>query len=290
MQSFNDFEIVLVDDHSTDNSFEIANQYFLDHKLAGICVKKDLSAYQKGVSGARNQGIDQSNGHWICFLDSDDLFHPDKLNLLFFNINLHCGQNIKAIYHTPFDFIDGENVVFSESSIKETVVLCEDILPKMLKKNLVYTSAVTMHRDIFLDFKFDYDLHGIEDYYLWLNVSKVTSWMHLSTPLTAYRIRTTSLMGGRKFEYYIIQNSNLIHKLKHNKNFTFNEIKLVEKYLMVDIMNYYASISINNYGWIDFFKGNILLILKGYFKTGTSLFLTHSKFAIMGFLVKNLKK
>lgn len=76
-QTFKDFEVIMVDDGATDSSGLIADEY----------AKKDsrfqvIHQENKGLSGARNTGLKLAKGQYISFLDSDDYFHPDFLNLM----------------------------------------------------------------------------------------------------------------------------------------------------------------------------------------------------------------
>jgi len=71
-QTFSDFELIVVDDASTDYSREIFERY--SNKIRTIIFPKNL-----GVSAARNAAILNSDSEWIAFLDSDDHWHPEKL-------------------------------------------------------------------------------------------------------------------------------------------------------------------------------------------------------------------
>ena len=83
-QSFQDWELIIIDDGSTDNSSKIARKYaFSDDRI------KVISQENKGVSAARNQGISSASGEWIWFVDADDM--PDKEFLR--NIFLHNVPN-----------------------------------------------------------------------------------------------------------------------------------------------------------------------------------------------------
>ena len=77
-QSFKDFEVVMVDDYSTDNSRKIAEEY---------CTKYDnfflYNSAHKGVANARNTGVEKANGEYIAFVDSDDFVEPDYLKELY---------------------------------------------------------------------------------------------------------------------------------------------------------------------------------------------------------------
>ena len=75
-QTFKDFEIVCVNDGSPDNSAEILEQYSkLDERI------KIITQINQGLSMARNNGVAASVGEYICFVDSDDVIHPQCLEI-----------------------------------------------------------------------------------------------------------------------------------------------------------------------------------------------------------------
>lgn len=89
-QSYTDFELIIINDGSTDNSAEIVNKQFYDKRIRYI--------YQDnaGVSSARNRGIKEAIGEWILFLDADDILYPNALKILIsksvFNTNIISGN------------------------------------------------------------------------------------------------------------------------------------------------------------------------------------------------------
>ena len=84
-QSYNNLEIILVDDGSTDNSLEICNKYAdMDKRI------KVIHKNNGGLSDARNVGIENANGKYITFVDSDDFIENDMYELLYNDV---CENN-----------------------------------------------------------------------------------------------------------------------------------------------------------------------------------------------------
>lgn len=80
-QTFNgNIEIIIVDDGSVDQSFHVIKQFIEENKVENISVYKQEN---KGVSSARNTGMQKAKGHWIALLDSDDEWLPSKLERQF---------------------------------------------------------------------------------------------------------------------------------------------------------------------------------------------------------------
>ena len=110
-QSYTDFELIIINDGSTDNSAEIVNKQFYDKRIRYI--------YQDnaGVSSARNRGIKEAIGEWILFLDADDILYPNALKILIsksvFNTNIISGN----FYST-----DGNNKKTGVKLCKEGII------------------------------------------------------------------------------------------------------------------------------------------------------------------------
>ncbi len=79
-QSFRDFEVVMVDDGSTDDSEKICKEFAESDQRFKL-----TSQPNAGVSAARNQGIEMAKGEWIAFMDADDVVPPDALETLHFH-------------------------------------------------------------------------------------------------------------------------------------------------------------------------------------------------------------
>ena len=175
-QTFSDYELIIVDDGSTDNTQEILDCY------ARLPQIKIITQENRGVSAARNKGVESGEGKLIAFLDSDDLWLPKKLEhqLDFFQHN-PCAQ----ICQTEEIWIRRGIRVNPRKRHKKPSGM---IFEKCLELCMVSPSAVMMTRELFHDTGgFDETLPACEDYDLWLRISYTTPIYLINTPLIIKR-------------------------------------------------------------------------------------------------------
>jgi glycosyltransferase involved in cell wall biosynthesis len=157
-QSFNDFELIVVDDGSTDETAEALSQF--KDRIAIIRHSKNL-----GVSAARNSGIKASRSPLIAFLDSDDYWMPEKLEtqVRYFREN----PDAVACQTEEIWVRNGVRVNPWNKHLKPS----GDIFERSLKLCVVSPSAVMIKRSIFDEVGlFDEDFPVCEDYDLWLRI------------------------------------------------------------------------------------------------------------------------
>ena len=173
-QDFRDFELIVVDDGSTDNTPQILDSYHQDLMV--------VRQPNRGVSAARNRGIAAAGGGLIAFLDSDDLWLPRKLSsqVVFFNSNPEA-----VINQTEEIWIrNGVRVNPKTRHLKPSGMIFEPSLALCL----VSPSAVMMKRSLFDEVGlFDEDLPACEDYDLWLRISWRYPVHLIETPLIIKR-------------------------------------------------------------------------------------------------------
>ena len=173
-QDYRDFELIVVDDGSTDNTDDILNSY-----------REDIIVFRQknqGVSAARNRGLAEASGRFIAFLDSDDLWLPQKLSrqVEFFNKNPDA-----QICQTEETWIrKGVRVNPKKRHKKPWGMIFEPSLALCL----VSPSAVMIRRSLFEKVGgFDETLPACEDYDLWLRISCRYPVYLIDTPLIIKR-------------------------------------------------------------------------------------------------------
>ncbi len=165
LQSFNDFELILINDGSKDNSLAILKEY--EQRDKRITVYDKINS---GVSATRNFGIDAANGEWICFIDSDDWVENDYLSEFFkipIDADAMVSQGILFDYENTSDnspFFQYDNITVDKNTpelIAQYNVLhngcpvCKLFNRDVLNKNSIrFNTCLSIHEDHC--FVFDY--------------------------------------------------------------------------------------------------------------------------------------
>ncbi len=158
-QSFADLELIVVNDGSTDDTLYWLEGY-IDPRL------QILNTANKGVAHARNHGVKNSQSDWICFLDSDDLWHKHKLSE---QIRLHTQHPELLISHTE-DLWIRQSVRVNKP--QKYLTREGDIFLPSLKLCLIAASTVMLKKSLFLEMGgFDESFPTCEDYDLWLKIT-----------------------------------------------------------------------------------------------------------------------
>lgn len=173
-QSFQDFELIIVDDGSTDNTNALLTQY-------GDTIQV-LPQANRGVSAARNRGIHAARGRLIAFLDSDDEWMPEKLAV---QVEFFKQNPTLQICQTEEIWIRKGQHVNPKKRHKKPA---GDIFKPSLHLCLVSPSAVMLRRALFerVGF-FDEALPACEDYDMWLRISCHYPVGLIDTPLIIKR-------------------------------------------------------------------------------------------------------
>jgi glycosyltransferase involved in cell wall biosynthesis len=176
-QIFTNFEVIIVDDGSTDNTPEVVADFSNDLNINYIKI-----ANSRRPAIPRNLGITQAKGKYIAFLDSDDWWHENKLQLAF----EYLENGADLVYS---DFYKVKSL--TEKEIVRVRDLKTNITTDLLKNgNPICNSSVVVRKSILDEVGFfneGQEYIAWEDFDLWLRISKITShFVHINQPLVYY--------------------------------------------------------------------------------------------------------
>ena len=208
-QSFTDYEIIIVNDGSTDSSVFIVNA-IEDQRITV------LSNQNKGVSHARNFGISKANSDLIALLDGDDLWEQNHLENLY---NLYEKFPDCGLYATAYNkkYFNGEKIKASYNGLaKEYFGIIEDYFSASIKDSIAWTSAVLIPMKTFRKVGvFDEEMRSGQDTDLWIRIALKDS------------VAFSSIASSNKIilapKYHLSYSTNRIDRLK-----LFEKFKAVE--------------------------------------------------------------
>lgn len=157
-QSYMNIEVIIIDDCSMDNSYEIIKKLSLvDERI--VIYKNDINI---GVAKTRNYGISVAKGEYIAFLDSDDSWIKNKLQ---YQIDILNKCNADLCY-TGYHIINRKNQSCMCVNISESISYS-----KLLKENIICCSSVVIKANLVKKYSFESDFFH-EDFVLWLKLLK----------------------------------------------------------------------------------------------------------------------
>jgi glycosyltransferase involved in cell wall biosynthesis len=212
-QTFKDFETILVDDGSNDGT---KNFFLNNYNKNLINLKFFCIARSGGPAKPRNVGIIKSKGKWLCFLDSDDFWSYNKLEVV---KNYIDKKKYDLFYHKEF----------CNNKIINDKVYNSDIYNKLIfKGNICSTSATIVNKKFILKnkilFREDCRYISVEDYDFWLMIAlKRGTFKHINKVLGHYRVHKDNLTKN------IFKHNRNYLRLIYNHFFNYLDTKLNKK-------------------------------------------------------------
>ena len=212
-QSFKDFEIIVVNDGSTDDSLKIIESYNSNEI-------KIYSQDNSGVSVARNMGIEKAKGGYICFLDADDYWYPDHLINFKDSIDKYPLEKV---------FCNNYEILYTEQNIKSTkfngletnknIIKIEDYFENSLLNSIAWTSAVCIKRDVLINnLLFDPFLKSGQDTDLWVRLGLLYNFIFNKSVSARHKKNISdSLSNTNNVEYRYLFTQKYLEEEKKNK-------------------------------------------------------------------------
>jgi glycosyltransferase involved in cell wall biosynthesis len=268
-QDYQNFELIIINDGSTDNSLKIASG-FADHRI------RIYSTENQGLPKSLNLGISLANSELIARQDQDDISYPSRLRKqkMEFEIDRNlvlCGTN--AYISNQFGQIITQSKIVSRN---------DDLKYVLMFKNPFYHSSVMFKKNIKnikVNYSIDPDTQPPEDYELWTRLSEEGNFYCIKEPLINYRISKTSL--SRKKSQTISQNLRKISTKMINKklnlnsveseyiynyyykieNASANKFRVLSRFMYANFC-YFRKFDVSLASWLEFFKTCTKILLR----------------------------
>lgn len=183
-QTYKDFEVIVIDDGSTDDTARVLEKYKGEIRY--------IYQENKGLPAARNTGIQAAQGEYLAFLDSDDLWLPEKLDeqIRFLRNDTDMG----IIFSDASAF--NEKGMIRKSILKEENICTGFCFQRLFMGNyLVMPTVMIRKRCLVESGLFDESLTAVEDYDLWLRISLFYKIGFVDKVLAMYRVHPSNMSG-----------------------------------------------------------------------------------------------
>lgn len=196
-QTFVDYEVILIDDGSTDKSLSICKKYEMQDPRYRV-----LHQFNRGSSVAKNIGLDMAIGKWICFIDSDDSIEASYLQDIFDAIQKYNADVVFIGHHKIYE--DGKKVVYIPSEVLDTNL---NTLFELSEQDMFgYTWIKAFRRDAVKNIRFDSTLNLFEDEVFACQVlPNCTRIGVVRKPIYNYNVGNGNSLIGRTHEDYCLK-------------------------------------------------------------------------------------
>ncbi len=241
VQTYENWECIIIDDGSTDNSQNIAEKW----------VEKDsrfFYHYKKngGLSSARNFGLEKVSGNWILFLDGDDIIHQEKLRLSLYGIK---NENLSI---SNFEMLNGKFIYEPFSDITKYEISLQNIVSRWDIDFNIPIHCIMIKKELIEDIRFMEGLKAKEDWLFWIEIfsKNKVSIQFVNKKLVQYRQHPEGIsknfqnvfLAGREANEYVFDHygeavKRAIFERINLQNFNLNNENLEQKKYIKQLQN-----------------------------------------------------
>ncbi len=244
-QTFTDFEIIVVDDGSTDNTKNVVDG-FKDPRI------KYIYQENRGVANARNTSIKASSGEHIAFLDSDDMWLPENLELKVKLLDACPDAALVSSDYYIFDSDTGATLrrFWDNRPYRYLLELAEGTRQPVAFATLLTPTVALVRRHVFDEVGyFDESLQGSDDWDMWLRILPHFPIKMINLPLARYRQHNAQLTTTNPTRRYLAEVA-MLNKAIRDYSLSKEDMKFIRKKLAG---------THSGYGWYMIARGGITL-------------------------------
>lgn len=231
-QDLEEIEIILVNDGSTDNSYEIAKKLAKSDKRIKV-----INQQNKGVSAARNAGLRISKGEYISFIDPDDWVEKNYL----FKMYTNAKKNQCDVIVCNYMMTDGKNSSVYKYPLKDNILydkesIINDIAKKIISGNIKTTVWDKLYKREFLEknsLRFNEKIVMFEDWYFFVDLcTHMNSFLYINENLYNYRMVNNSL-SRKYYENFF----DMIIEMNERKIIFMKQLQIYDKSYLSEMKN-----------------------------------------------------
>lgn len=181
-QTFQDFELIIIDDGSTDDTYALGRQYAQSHANIRLLQNEQ----NRGIAYTRNRLLEKAKGEYLAVLDSDDVSLPDRLEKQVRFLDNHPEVGLLGGWVRYF----GTPEV--EGKVSERLMGAKRIACRLLFSNVFGQSTVMFRREL-APLRYDMAMPPAEDYHLWVRMSWETATENLPEVLVRHRVHERNI-------------------------------------------------------------------------------------------------
>lgn len=251
-QTYDKFEVLICDDGSTDHTLQVVEKY-----QTKLDIKYFYNENSGGPAAPRNLGIKKSRFNWLCFLDSDDKWESNKLEVLV----KYIGNSSYDIYCHLVTLIDQNNKELGTIGNYRKGIGLNDFESLAYNGSQIVNSSICINKSILnidLLYNIKHEFRGIEDYIFLLNLTyKGTRIKTINQKLGFYRIHQTNLSNDKQIEL----NKHMLFFSNHPfQGVDYEKLNSLFKYIHISSSDLEKRIRLR--GFLNLILGNSTLELK----------------------------